>query len=195
MRKEGYGYTYFENNSEDATIKEAVTYTMFDGLELVPPFKGTSYEVLVEPGSSMIVLLKQTSVTGYNLSFSYTSNIIFTTEAMKKRIKDYGTKVTRKDPRVNGDIDICVYTLKHGGGICYQYENHTKNLILEEHVKFKTNGLHIVGEEGNKISIKIGPGESKFIELKAVTSNWNIQTSVSYGISPANKSEEPEDNQ
>ncbi len=192
MRKEGYGYTYFENNSDDATIKEAVTYTMFDGLELVPPFKGTSYEVLVPPKTSMIVLLKQTSITGYNLSFSYTSNIIFTTEAMKKRIKEYGTKVTRKDPHVNGDIDICVYTLKHGGGICYLYENQTKNLVLEEHVKFKTNGLQIAGESGSEITIKIGPGESKFIELQAVTSNWNIQTSVSYGISPARKSVEEE---
>eukprot|EP00826_Nyctotherus_ovalis_P027742 TRINITY_DN2170_c0_g5_i6.p1 TRINITY_DN2170_c0_g5~~TRINITY_DN2170_c0_g5_i6.p1 ORF type:complete len:732 (+),score=188.21 TRINITY_DN2170_c0_g5_i6:115-2310(+) len=188
MRKEGYGFTYFENNSEDATIKEAVTYTMFDGLELVPPFKGTSYEVSVPPKSSTIVLMRQTSITRYNLSFSYISNITFTTEAMQKRIKKYGNKVTRKDPHVNGDIDICVYTLKHGGGICYLYENLTKNSILEEHVKFKTNGLRIVGEERNEMTIKIGPGESKFIELRAETSNWNIQTSVSYGISPARKS-------
>jgi len=192
MRREGYGYTYFENGSEDATIKESVTYTMFDGLELVPPYKGTSYEVLVPPKTSTIVLLKQTSVTGYNLSFSYTSNIIFTTEAMQKRIKQYGTKATRKDPHVNGDIDICVYTLKHGGGICYLYENLTKNLVLEERVVLKTNGLYIVGEEGNVITIKIGPGESKFIELRAITSNWNIQTSVSYGISPARKNTEDE---
>ena len=114
MTKEGYGYTYFQNNSEDATVKEAVNYTMFDGLELVPPFKGTSYEVLVPPKSSDIVLMKQTSITGINLSFSYVSNIIFTTEAVKKRIKEFGTKVTRKDPHVSGDLDICVYTFKIG---------------------------------------------------------------------------------
>eukprot|EP00826_Nyctotherus_ovalis_P063940 TRINITY_DN9374_c0_g2_i3.p1 TRINITY_DN9374_c0_g2~~TRINITY_DN9374_c0_g2_i3.p1 ORF type:complete len:688 (-),score=197.77 TRINITY_DN9374_c0_g2_i3:35-2074(-) len=183
MMKEGYGYTYFHNNSDDATIKEAVNYTMFDGLELVPPFKGTSYEVLVPPKSSAIVLMKQTSITGINLSFSYTSIIIFTTEAMKKRIKKFGTRVMRKDPHVSGDIDIFVYTFKHGGGICYLYENLTNEYVLEEHVKFKTNGLKLVGEEGNEITIKIGPGESKFVELKAVTSNWNIQNSVSYGIS------------
>jgi hypothetical protein len=106
---------------------------------------------------------------------------------MRERIKKYGNKVTRKDPHVNGDIDICVYTLKHGGGICYLYENLTKNSILEETIKFKTNGLHLVGEEKDEMIIKIGPGESKFIELKAETSNWNIQTSVSYGISPARK--------
>jgi len=187
MMKEGYGYTYFRNDSDDATIKEAVNYTMFDGLELVSPFKGTSYEVLVPPKSSAIVLMKQTSTTGINLSFSYTSIIIFTTEAMKKRIKQYGTKVARKDPHINRDMDIFVYTFKHGGGICYLYENLTKDYILEEHVKFKTNGLKLECEDGNEITIKIGPGESKFIELKAVTSNWNIQNSVSYGISPIKK--------
>ena len=121
MRREGYGFTYFKNDTEDATIKEAVTYTMFDGLELVPPFKGTSYEVSIPPKTSEIVLMKQTSVTRYNLSFSYISTITFTTEAMRKRIKSCGIKVTRKDPHVNGDIDLCVYTLKHGGGIFYLY--------------------------------------------------------------------------
>lgn len=190
MRKEGYGYTYFENNSDDATIKEEVTYTLFDSLELISPFEGTSYEVIVAPHSSVIVLLKQTSNTGYNLSFSYTSNIIFTTEAIKKKIKEYGYKVARKDPHITGDIEINVYTFKHGGGICYLYENKTNDLILEEHVKFKTNGLQIVGEEGSEINVKIGPGESKFIELKATTSNWNIQTSVTYTISKEQKGEE-----
>jgi hypothetical protein len=40
MCPEGYGYNYFENFSEDATIREIVTYTRFEGLELVKPFEG-----------------------------------------------------------------------------------------------------------------------------------------------------------
>ena len=40
MCPEGYGYNYFENFSDDATIKEVVTYTRFDGLQLVKPFSG-----------------------------------------------------------------------------------------------------------------------------------------------------------
>ena len=55
-------------------------------------------------------------------------------------------------------------------------------LTLEESVKFTTNGLIIAGYESNEVKVKIGPGESEFIELKATTSNWSIQTAVSYSI-------------
>jgi len=38
--EEGYGYVYIRNDSEESSLKETVTYTKFDGLELQPPFKG-----------------------------------------------------------------------------------------------------------------------------------------------------------
>ena len=58
MCQEGYGYVYFENMTDDATLKESVTYTRFENLELVKPFKGTNYEVNVPPGENLIVLLR-----------------------------------------------------------------------------------------------------------------------------------------
>jgi hypothetical protein len=39
-----------------------------------------------------------------------------------------------------------------------------------------------VGSDSDAIKIHIGPGEEQFIELKAMGSNWSIQTSVSYSI-------------
>jgi len=58
MRPEGYGYYYFENYSTGAIIKEIVNYTTLEGLMLVEPYRGTSYEVNVKPGENKIVLLK-----------------------------------------------------------------------------------------------------------------------------------------
>ena len=58
MCGEGYGYTYFENDSAEASIKETVTYTRFEGLELVKPFSGSGYDVLVPPGQRTIVLMR-----------------------------------------------------------------------------------------------------------------------------------------
>ena len=55
-------------------------------------------------------------------------------------------------------------------------------MTLEESVKFTTNGLIIAGHDTNEVKVKIGPGESEFLELKATTSNWSIQTAVSYSI-------------
>jgi len=34
----------------------------------------------------------------------------------------------------------------------------------------------------NEIQIRVGPGQTKFIELKATCPNWRIQTSLSYGL-------------
>ena len=67
-----------------------------------------------------------------------------------------------------------MYTLKHGAGICYFYENLTKNRKLEETVRFKTSGLDIVGHKGTDVKVSIGPGESSFLELRALTPNWSI---------------------
>lgn len=68
---EGYAYIYFENNEEDATLIEDVKYTKFEGLKLMHPFSGTSYRVVVGPGETKIVLIKQIEINGYNLIYSY----------------------------------------------------------------------------------------------------------------------------
>lgn len=39
MCDEGYGYAYYFNGSDDATMSESVTYTKFDGLMLMKPQK------------------------------------------------------------------------------------------------------------------------------------------------------------
>lgn len=117
MCQEGYGYNFFCNNSLNASIKEVVTYTRFQGLELVKPFSGDGYEVLVKPQEKKIVLLRQTNPTSYNLSFTFSSTILLNTEALKQRAQKIGKLTIRKDPVSGEPVDIYVRTLKHGGGI------------------------------------------------------------------------------
>ena len=136
MLPEGYGFNYFKNDSTEGSLKEVVAYTRFTGLELVKPFKDTGYEVIVPPKQSKIVLLRQTNPTSYSLSFTYSTTILLTTEALKARAKEKGKMTTRKDPLTNQAVDIFVYSLKHGGGICYLYVNDTPNRTLEECMKF-----------------------------------------------------------
>ena len=71
---EGYTYIYIENNEKDITLIESVSYTKFENLKLLEPFKGTSYKVQVDPGKTQIVLIKQLELSGYKLVFSYHSN-------------------------------------------------------------------------------------------------------------------------
>ena len=186
MCQEGYGYNYFENFSTGAIIKEIVNYTTLEGLKLMEPYRGTSYEVNVKPKETKIVLLKQT-LKNYNLSFSYSSNIIYMPDQLLTKVKEKGTKAIRKDPRLNVEVEIYVYSLKHGGGICYLYENKTTDKILEETIKFKTKSLEIIGYSGNEVVFTLLPMENKFIELKATGNNWKIQTQISYAIREAAK--------
>jgi len=71
---EGYTYIYIENNEKDITLIESVSYTKFENLKVLEPFKGTSYKIQVDPGKTQIVLIKQLELSGYKLVFSYHSN-------------------------------------------------------------------------------------------------------------------------
>jgi hypothetical protein len=69
--------------------------------------------------------------------------------------------------------------------MCYFYENKTSNKKFEENLKFTLTALEIVGYPPNteQVSVKLSPGESKFVELRALTNQWKISTAISYGIS------------
>jgi len=53
LTEEGYGFSCYLNNSDDSTLKETVTYTKFEGLSLLKPYKDSSYEVTVAPGETI----------------------------------------------------------------------------------------------------------------------------------------------
>jgi len=82
-------------------------------------------------------------------------------------------------------VDINVYTYKYSLGLCFYYENNTTDRILEETLKIKSTGVEIVDKgdnEDDSITIELGPGEKRLIELKAKKNNWSVQSSVSYKI-------------
>ena len=68
---EGYAYIYFKNNEENTTLIEDLKYTKLDGLKLLPPYQGSSYSVRVESLKDKIVLLKKTSLSDFNIKYSF----------------------------------------------------------------------------------------------------------------------------
>ena len=193
---EGYSYIYVENLEEDAKLIEDVKYTKFEGLQLLPPFHGTSYHIEVGPGQSQLILIKHIEVNEYNLIFSYQSSIQFGEKTLKKLAKEKGNKKKRKDTKENKDLDIDVYIYKHTFGLCYYYENNTKNKRLKEQINIATNtNVDFVGEkEGtNEIIFVVEPGETHFVELRGKNNLWKVQPKITYAIETLNDGKENED--
>ena len=186
---EGYSYTYIENHEDDTTYIEDIKYTKFEGLKLLPPFKGTSYHIEVGPNSDQIILIKHLDISEYSLIFSYQSNIIYGQKTLMKNTKEKGIKKKRMDKKTKSELDIIVYTYKYSFGLCYYYENRTKDKRLKEKLNIKNNSnIEFLNQpEGtNEINIILEPGQDYFVELKSKTIFWKVQPYISYNIENVN---------
>ena len=169
-------YIYIENHEDDTTYIEDIKYTKFEGLKLLPPFKGTSYHIEVGPNSDQIILIKHLDISEYSLIFSYQSNIIYGQKTLIKNTKEKGIKKKRMDKKTKSELDIIVYTYKYSFGLCYYYENRTKDKRLKERLNIKNNSnIEFLNQpEGtSEINIILEPGQDYFVELKSKTIFWN----------------------
>jgi hypothetical protein len=186
---EGYSYIYIENHEDDTTFIEDIKYTKFEGLKLLPPFKGTGYHIEVGPNSDQIILIKHLDLNEYSLIFSYQSNIIYGKKTLIKNTKEKGNKKKRMDKKTKSELDIIVYTYKYSFGLCYYYENNTKDKRLKEKLNIKNNSnIEFLNQpEGtNEINIVLDPGQNYFVELKSKTIFWKVQPYISYNIETIN---------
>ena len=188
---EGYSYIYIENHENDATYIEDIKYTKFDGLKLLPPFKGTSYHIEVGPHSNQIILIKHLDLSEYSLIFSYQSNVLYGKKTLIKYTKEKGKQKKRTDKKTKSEIDIIVYTYKYSFGLCYYYENKTNDKRLKEKINITNNSnIEFLGQpEGtNEINVILDPGQTYFVELRGKSVLWKVQPYISYNIENLNHS-------
>ncbi len=188
---EGYSYIYIENHENDATYIEDIKYTKFDGLKLLPPFKGTSYHIEVGPHSNQIILIKHLDLSEYSIIFSYQSNILYGKKTLIKYTKEKGKQKKRTDKKTKSEIEIIVYTYKYSFGLCYYYENKTTDKRLKEKINITNNSnIEFYGQpEGtNEINVILDPGQTYFVELRGKTVLWKVQPYISYNIENINPS-------
>ena len=186
---EGYSYIYVENHEDDATYIEDIKYTKFEGLKLLPPFKGTSYHIEVGPHSNQIILIRHLDLSEYSLIFSYQSNVLYGKKTLIKYTKEKGKQKKRTDKKTKSEIDIIVYTYKYSFGLCYYYENKTTDKRLKEKINITNNSnIEFLDQpEGtNEINVILDPGQSYFVELRGKTVLWKVQPYISYNIENVN---------
>ena len=112
------------------------------------------------------------------------SAVIHGPKKMENLCVTKGIEKQRVHPQSKKPLEIYQYQYKHQAGICYFYKNDETNATLQEKLMFKLSGLAIVGnEEGdNVVNFKVGPGQTKMIELKAISGQWKIGCQMAYGI-------------
>ena len=74
-------------------------------------------------------------------------------------------------------------------GICFLYENSTKNKILDESLYIEGSGIEIITEDKKsfnssteKIKFKLDPEKTCFIQVNAYEKNWTAKTKFSFNI-------------
>lgn len=87
FQDEGYGFIYIVNDSKDATFKEVVKYTNFQGLKLLKPQLGSSYEIEVGPGKTKMILIWCDS-EGYGMGSSSNTQVVHGGKKLKELCKE-----------------------------------------------------------------------------------------------------------
>ena len=109
---EGYNFVIIKNDEEEATYKENIEYTTFDGLEMVKldrpdsniTISSQSYEIVVPPGEEKMVLIKA-SVEGFSSAARMSTSVFHGDKKLKQMCLENGERTQR------GDLEIWCYQL------------------------------------------------------------------------------------
>jgi hypothetical protein len=96
---EGYNFVIIHNNEEEATYKENIEYTTFDGLQMVHPdipdpnitIGGTTYEIVVPPGQKKMVLIKA-SVEGFSSAARMSTSVFHGDRKLREMCLEAGER-------------------------------------------------------------------------------------------------------
>jgi len=133
----GYRMYMIVNGDPASSYQETMNYTAFDGLTLLAPEKGSTYEVTVEAGQTRVILIKQ-SCGGFSMASSYSSMVLKSEGALIEECLADG----QQNDRAEG---IYQKYMQHSGGIIYVYKNETEDKTLSEELGFNLEGLKIDG--------------------------------------------------
>ena len=135
--KFGYSGYVIINDAEDSCYKENAEFKTFTGLTFLAPEEGSAFNISVECQTKYCVASKQ-SVKGYQMSKSYSCQVLMGEGSLVQKCKDEG----KKTPRADG---IYQMSLKHEGGIMYIYVNETEDQTLTEELGLEMKGLKVEG--------------------------------------------------
>ena len=182
---DGFGYFFFWNKSQ-SSLQTEIFFKIMSGIKLKKPLSGKSFKVNVAPGEKQIVLTRVNPYIEVKQVFSEVATFQRSAGQLKSLAKERGQKKQRKHQKTGEMVDIWCHVLQHSDGVYFYYENKTKDLILDEEVKFKLQGLKIEDDPfATNAKFILPPGQTKEIKLKKTLNEFSIGFSTAYLIKNA----------
>ena len=185
LTDDGFGYFFFWNKSQ-ATLNTQIYFKVMSGIKLRKPFRGKKFDLTVAPGEKQIVITKVNPY--YEVKQVYAEHPTFqrNEQQLQALAKETGQRKQRKNQKTQEMVEIYCYILQHSDGIYFYYENNTPDLLLDEEVKFKLQGLQIEDDPTSKsVKLIVQPGEKKGIKLKKTLNEFSIGFSTGYLVKVA----------
>ena len=163
--KDGFGYFYFVNDSDDDTgLLASVILKKMQNVELVAPYKGKRADITVPAHHDDIILYRILEKPA-SLNYVVAPRFRKSRRVLKRLAKERGKKSDRPDK--NGDnVGIKVYLYRTQDGLVSLYVNQSEDYALSEQVEYQLEGCSIVGSpDSTQIDIKLMPGDEKMIHI------------------------------
>jgi len=101
--------------------------------------------------------------TPSSIAFKYLTSFKKNAVAVMETIKREGEKYVRKYK--NKDVGVYVYALPHQKGMSWEYENTSKDYVLDETITFNLKNAWIEGCNDDTMRIILNPGCTKVINI------------------------------
>ena len=177
---DGFGYFFFWNKSQ-ATLESEVFFKIMSGIKLKKPRVGKKFKVTVAPGEKEIVLTKVNPYIEPKQIFQEVVTFKRSSEQLRVLAKEKGKKLQRKHHKTGELLDVWCYVLQHSDGFYFYYENNTKDLTLDEEVKFRLSGLKIESDPLNtSAKVVVPPGQTREIKITKILNEYSLGFSTAY---------------
>jgi hypothetical protein len=129
----------------------------------MPPHFGFNPSLVVEPGSSDIVVFRSHGNKAVQVGFSHMFRKMAREGCIKEQAKTSNNVMTKK---LNGEeVDIKTYIYNHATELAVLYVNNTEDVYVMDRLTFILENAHIEGVEGNTAQASVGPGKEFLIKV------------------------------
>lgn len=159
---DGFGFFNFVNDSETTSLTVTIDFTKCQNLRPLYPYTFNNPMLIVPPKTTESFVYFMVD-TPSSIAFRMLTTFKKSAQEIVHVVKREGNKFIRKYK--NKDVGIYVYALVHAEGTSWEYENSSKDYMLDEAITFNLHNAWIEGSNDDTAKIILMPGQTKVINI------------------------------